>query len=249
MTRKFEDVFPETQRDPPSVLCEQDNSQSKMILLIDNYDSFVYNLARYFVRLGQATHVVRNDKITIDEVVRLNPDAIVLSPGPGRPHDAGICLEIVHQCQHSIPILGVCLGHQVIAAAFGIEVVRSDTPMHGRSSPIEHDNSALFTSVPSPTTVARYHSLEVDNNFVSRHIRVTAHTVEGTVMALQHVDKPVVGVQFHPESILTSHGFEILRNFLQLAGVATRSAVPEFDRELVDRPECPDVWPEHPITF
>ncbi|HWB01338.1 MAG TPA: aminodeoxychorismate/anthranilate synthase component II [Pirellulales bacterium] len=195
-----------------------------MILLIDNYDSFVFNLARYFERLGQATHVVRNDAIDVRGVEALSPEAIVLSPGPCAPDQAGCSLEIVQQLHRQVPLLGVCLGHQTIAQALGGRVVRAPEPVHGRASTIFHDRRGVFANLPNPLTVGRYHSLVVEAQTLPGELTVTARTGDGVVMSIEHRDLPVVGVQFHPESILTEHGYELLANFLQMAGLA--GAVP-----------------------
>lgn len=185
-----------------------------MILLIDNYDSFVYNLARYFERLGQPTRVVRNDQLSLTEIERLAPSAIVLSPGPCTPDEAGVSLEVVHRLAGKIPLLGVCLGHQTIGQAFGAEVVRAARPAHGRSSLIHHQQDGLFRSLPSPIRVGRYHSLVLRPDSIPADVRVTASSEDGCVMAIEHVRHPVFGLQFHPESILTEGGYELLSNFI-----------------------------------
>ncbi|MEX0794064.1 MAG: aminodeoxychorismate/anthranilate synthase component II [Pirellulaceae bacterium] len=190
-----------------------------MILIVDNYDSFVYNLARYFVQLGQETHVVRNDQIDMAEVEALAPAAVVLSPGPCTPNDAGICLELVRELSPQIPILGVCLGHQVIGQALGAEVVRAERPLHGQASQIQHRGEGLFSGLPSPMAVGRYHSLIVRRETLPDCLRVDAETAEGVVMAITHRERPLFGVQFHPESILTEHGYDLLRRFLDLGGL------------------------------
>jgi len=190
-----------------------------MILLIDNYDSFVYNLARYFRELRCDTTVVRNDEITVPEVVQLNPQAVVLSPGPGEPQDAGISVELTRAVYRSIPLFGVCLGHQAIAVALGGTVRRAAVPVHGQTSMIRHDESRLFDTLPNPLRATRYHSLVVDEAGLPESLHVTARTSEGTVMALRHRRYPVFGVQFHPESVLTENGHTLLANFLRLIGV------------------------------
>jgi len=189
-----------------------------MIILVDNYDSFVHNLARYFEELGQETLVVRNDAITVEGLRALAPRSIVLSPGPCDPPKAGICLDVVRELAGRVPILGVCLGHQVIAAAYGASVVRGQ-PRHGRTSEILHDGRGIFAGVPSPFSVARYHSLVVLADTLPPDLAVTATTREGTVMAIRHRHCDVVGVQFHPESALTEHGHRLLANFLRAAGI------------------------------
>jgi anthranilate synthase/aminodeoxychorismate synthase-like glutamine amidotransferase len=219
-----------------------------MILLIDNYDSFVHNLARYLRRLGQETIVIRNDALTPDETIGRKPEAIVLSPGPCTPHEAGCSLDLVRQLAGRIPILGVCLGHQTIAAALGGKVVRANEPMHGRTSLIRHDADGVFAGLPNPLTVGRYHSLVVDEPTLPCDLVVTARTDGGIIMALAHRRWPVVGVQFHPESILTEGGYSILANFLRLAGIAPPAAVPEM---MDERPKAlmAPLLPAGPVTF
>lgn len=185
-----------------------------MILILDNYDSFVYNLARYVELCGYRTIVVRNDQINLADISRLNPDKIILSPGPGVPDTAGISLDLVKHFYAMIPILGVCLGHQTIAKAFGAKIVRAKYPMHGVSSWVSHTNMGILSMVPNPLQVGRYHSLIVDDIKDESDLIVTAASAEGEIMALQHKHYPVYGVQFHPESILTVDGMSILRNFL-----------------------------------
>ena len=219
-----------------------------MILLIDNYDSFVHNLARYFQRLGQETLVVRNDQITPARAAQLKPAAIVLSPGPCTPAEAGTSLAVVRELAGKVPMLGVCLGHQTIAAALGANVIRGPQPMHGRTSKIQHARTGIFADLPTPLTVGRYHSLIVDEQSLPREIEVTARTDDGLVMALAHRQWPIYGVQFHPESILTEGGYALLANFLRLAGANTATDLPQLDRErplLVIPPSLPD----RPVTF
>ena len=189
------------------------------ILLIDNYDSFVFNLARYLKELGTEASVVRNDAIPVDEVENDPPDAIVISPGPGTPHDAGISVEAVIRLGACVPILGVCLGHQSIVTAYGGQVVRDGDPVHGRTSLVHHDGTGLFATCPCPLRVTRYHSLIADKSSLPDCLNVTAETDDGIIMAIQHQNLPVLGVQFHPESILTQCGHLILSNFLSLAGI------------------------------
>ena len=219
-----------------------------MILLIDNYDSFVHNLARYLQRLGQETLVVRNDQISPAQALRLNPAAIVLSPGPCTPTQAGASLAIVRELAGKLPMLGVCLGHQTIAAAFGAKVIRASEPMHGRSTTIEHAREKIFADIPSPLQVGRYHSLIVDEHTLPAELEVTAKTPGGIIMALAHRHWPIFGVQFHPESILTEGGYTLLANFLNLAGVKSVSAAPQLDQE---RPQSavPPALPDRPVTF
>lgn len=189
------------------------------MLILDNYDSFVHNLARYFRLLGQHTEVVRSDALTIEQIEAELPDAIVISPGPHGPADAGISLAVVQHFSGRVPILGVCLGHQTIGAAFGARVVAGE-PVHGRQSAVTHEGQGLFTALPSPLSVARYHSLVLAPESIPDSLCVTATTAEGTVMAVQHREHPTFGVQFHPESVLTAEGSRVLENFLQLAKLA-----------------------------
>lgn len=190
-----------------------------MILVIDNYDSFVHNLARYFTQLGQTAVVCRNDAISIDEIRQMAPRAIVLSPGPCTPKQSGICLEVVRQFGSSLPILGVCLGHQSLVAALGGNIVRAATPMHGRSSVIEHSGKRIFEGLPSPFQVGRYHSLIAEAESLPDCLQIDAKTPDGTIMAVSHRSWPLFGVQFHPESVLTEHGYPLLVNFLRIAGL------------------------------
>ncbi|PTX55262.1 para-aminobenzoate synthetase component 2 [Melghirimyces profundicolus] len=185
-----------------------------MILMIDNYDSFTYNLVQYLGELGEELKVVRNDRIDTEAIVRLQPEAIVLSPGPGNPSEAGVSLETVRRFAGSIPILGVCLGHQTIAQAFGGRVVRAGRLMHGKTSPVIHDGRTVFSGIPSPFRANRYHSLIVDRESLPDEFEVSARTEEGEVMAIRHRKFPLEGVQFHPESIITDHGKRLLTNFL-----------------------------------
>jgi anthranilate synthase/aminodeoxychorismate synthase-like glutamine amidotransferase len=205
-----------------------------MILLIDNYDSFVHNLARYFVRLGCDARVVRNDAITLAEINELRPQAIVLSPGPCTPNEAGVSLEVVRRFYREIPLLGVCLGHQAIAAALGGRVVRAPQPLHGRTSAVRHDERGVFDGLPNPFKVCRYHSLMVDESSLPPELEVIAWTAdaESLPMAIAHREWPVVGVQFHPEAILTECGPDLLRNFLRLAGLANGQATSWRDANL-----------------
>jgi anthranilate synthase component 2 len=191
-----------------------------MILVVDNYDSFTYNLVHYLAELGADTQVVRNDDLTADEAWALKPQAVLLSPGPCAPDQAGICLPLIDTAPLDMPILGVCLGHQAIGQAFGGHVVRAMTLMHGKTSPIEHDGLSLFKDLPSPFTATRYHSLAVDRATLPEVLEVTAQTADGQIMGLQHRTRPIHGVQFHPESIATEHGHAMLANFLDLAGVS-----------------------------
>ena len=185
-----------------------------MILLIDNYDSFVYNLARYVRELGETPLVRRHDAIGVDEILALAPSHIVISPGPCSPTEAGISTEVVRQVGPSIPILGVCLGHQCIGAAYGGRILRAGAPMHGKTSRIHHSGTGLFHGLPSPFSATRYHSLVIESASLPASLRVTARSEDGEIMAVEHVEYPVYGVQFHPESVLTEHGYRLLDHFL-----------------------------------
>ena len=185
-----------------------------MILIIDNYDSFTYNLYQYLCELGADVDVVRNDAATVADIRRMAPEAIVISPGPGTPQQAGISIEIVRKLGPSIPILGVCLGHQAIGAAYGAEIVRAPVVMHGKTSKINHEGSGVFAGLPSPFTATRYHSLIVDEASLPPALEVTARSEDGTIMGLRHREFDVYGVQFHPESILTDAGRQILATFI-----------------------------------
>ena len=207
-----------------------------MILLIDNYDSFVFNLARYFERLGQQVCVVRNTAIDVAGVRAARPDVLVLSPGPCTPREAGCSLDVVRQLHAELPILGVCLGHQTIAEALGGRVVRADEPVHGRTSPIRHDGRGVFAGIPNPITGCRYHSLVVEEASLPQCLEVSARTDDGTVMALRHRQLPVVGLQFHPESILTETGYPLLAGFLWQAGLPA-APLPEIESECLHRAE------------
>ena len=188
-----------------------------MILMIDNYDSFTYNLVQYLGELGERLTVKRNDAITVSGITRLAPAAVVISPGPGRPADAGVSNELIRTFAGSIPILGVCLGHQCIGEVFGGQVVRAARPMHGKTSQIYHEGRGVLQGLPNPFEATRYHSLIVKRETLPETLAVTAWTREGEIMGLQHQTTPVYGVQFHPESILTAAGKDLLRNFLVLA--------------------------------
>jgi len=185
-----------------------------MILMIDNYDSFTYNLVQYLGEMGQELKVFRNDKITVDEIDALAPDRIVISPGPCTPREAGISVEVVRHFAGKIPILGVCLGHQSIGYAFGGEVVRADRLMHGKTSMIHHDGEGVFRGLPNPFEATRYHSLVVRRETMPECLKITAETDQREVMGIRHKESAVEGVQFHPESILTAHGKELLSNFV-----------------------------------
>ena len=188
-----------------------------MILLIDNYDSFSYNLYQYVGELDPDIKVIRNDEMTVEEIKNLNPEKIIVSPGPGRPEDAGIIIEAIQTLGKDIPILGVCLGHQAICAAFGATVTYASRLMHGKQSDAKFDtNCPLFKGCPEVAPVARYHSLAADEKTIPECLKVTAKTLEGEIMAVAHKEYPIYGVQFHPESILTPYGKQMLKNFLEL---------------------------------
>jgi anthranilate synthase component 2 len=188
-----------------------------MLLLIDNYDSFTYNLAHFFGELGAEVTVKRNDAITVDALLNDQPEAVVMSPGPCDPDRAGICLELVRRAAGRIPLLGVCLGHQAIGQAFGGKVVRAPTVMHGKLSPVRHNGTGLFRDLPNPFEATRYHSLTVERESLPDCLEITAETDEGVILGLSHRELPVHGVQFHPESIASEQGHALLKNFLEIA--------------------------------
>ncbi len=185
-----------------------------MILLLDNYDSFTYNLAQYLGELGCDVEVHRNDKISVEEIARRKPEKIVISPGPCTPQEAGICVELVRRLAGKFPILGVCLGHQAIGVAFGGKIIRAPKLFHGKTSEIHHDRKGVFQKLPNPFTATRYHSLIVERKSLPRQLAITAETSDGIIMGFRHRRFPVEGVQFHPESVLTQSGKQLLRNFL-----------------------------------
>jgi para-aminobenzoate synthetase component 2 len=187
-----------------------------MILLLDNYDSFTYNLAQYLGQMGQDLEIRRNDQITLDEIQNLRPERIVISPGPCTPREAGISVPLIQRFAGEIPILGVCLGHQAIGAAFGGRVIRARKIMHGKTSEIQHDGKTIFRGLPQQFVATRYHSLIVERKSFPRALEISAETSDGTIMGLRHRSLQVEGVQFHPESILTSAGFRLLENFLDI---------------------------------
>jgi len=215
-----------------------------MILVIDNYDSFAHNLARYVEQLGHAPTIYRNDAISTREIEQLAPRAILLSPGPCTPSESGICCDVVRQLGPKIPILGVCLGHQAIVAALGGNVVRAARPMHGRGSSIQHDQQGLFADLPTPMQVGRYHSLIAERATLPRELMVTATAEEETIMGVAHESWPTFGVQFHPESILTEHGYDLLANFLRIARLKASRRSPVAEASL---PPCRNVW-QQPAT-
>ncbi|MBE3592775.1 MAG: aminodeoxychorismate/anthranilate synthase component II [Thermoanaerobacter sp.] len=194
-----------------------------MILIIDNYDSFTYNLYQYVGEMKDEVMVVRNDEITVEEVAKLNPNKIILSPGPGRPENAGICVDVIKSLGDKIPILGICLGHQAIGYAYGAKIAKADKIMHGKTSLIFHNGRGIFRNIKNPIKGMRYHSLVIDRNTLPEELEITAQTEEGVIMGVRHRKYPVYGLQFHPESILTEQGKEILRNFLEVGYHVTRS--------------------------
>lgn len=196
-----------------------------MILVVDNYDSFTWNLVHYLAELGAETRVVRNDDLTAAEAWALKPEAVLLSPGPCTPNEAGICLDLLATASPDMPIFGVCLGHQAMGQAFGGEVIRAKALMHGKTSPIEHEGRSVFRGLPSPFTATRYHSLAVRRETLPDVLEVTAWTADGEIMGLAHRSRPIHGVQFHPESIATEHGHDLLANFLDLANIKRTAMV------------------------
>jgi anthranilate synthase/aminodeoxychorismate synthase-like glutamine amidotransferase len=185
-----------------------------MLLMIDNYDSFTYNLVQYLAEIGQEVEVVRNDKISIEEINKLNPQYIVISPGPCTPNEAGISLELIEAFKGKIPILGVCLGHQSIGQAFGGKIVHAQTIMHGKTSKISHNNKGVFRGIKNPFVATRYHSLVIDRESLPNCFDITAWTDDNEIMGIKHKELAIEGVQFHPESILSEHGHDLLKNFL-----------------------------------
>lgn len=188
-----------------------------MILMIDNYDSFTYNVVQYLGELGHQIEVYRNDKITVQEIRNKNPLAVVISPGPCTPDDAGISLQVITELATDFPILGICLGHQSIGQAFGGKIVRADKIMHGKTSTVTHDGAGVFTDVPSPLKVTRYHSLIIKKDTLPQSLKITAETADGEIMGVRHSEYPTEGVQFHPESIMTEHGKKMIKNFVEMA--------------------------------
>lgn len=196
-----------------------------MLLIVDNYDSFTFNLVHYFQELGAKTRVVRNDALSAAEALELNPAGVVLSPGPCDPDRAGICLELIRTAPSTLPIFGVCLGHQAIGQVFGGTVLQAKEIMHGKTSPVTHDGAGVFKGLPSPFTATRYHSLAVDLP-AGTELEVTAQTADGEIMGLAHKTRPIHGVQFHPESIASDHGHALLANFMTLAGMNSARVEP-----------------------
>jgi len=185
-----------------------------MLLLLDNYDSFTYNLAQYLIELGENVEVIRNDKITIDQMKEMSPERIVISPGPKTPDEAGVSIDTIKAFNGKVPILGVCLGHQAMSAAYGGKIVKAERLMHGKTSPIQHDGKGIFKGIPNPFEATRYHSLIVDEHTLPDCFTITARTPEGEIMGIRHKTAPTEGAQFHPESIICESGKEILKNFL-----------------------------------
>lgn len=185
------------------------------VLLIDNYDSFTYNLVHYLQELGESVEVVRNDAFNVSEIKSKNPKAVLISPGPGEPKNAGICIDFIKNAEN-IPVMGVCLGHQAIGEAFGGKVIRASKPMHGKTSMVSHSGKTLFQGLPSPFNATRYHSLVIDKATLPDCLEITASTEDGTIMAVSHKSRNIHGVQFHPESIASEHGHKLLKNFLEI---------------------------------
>jgi anthranilate synthase/aminodeoxychorismate synthase-like glutamine amidotransferase len=217
-----------------------------MILLIDNYDSFVYNLARYVRELGQTPLVRRHDAISPEEIQGLGPSHIIISPGPCSPSEAGISTDVVRRLGPTIPILGVCLGHQCIGAAYGAEIVRAGRPMHGKTSRIHHSGTGLFTGLPSPFQATRYHSLVIAPASVPPELEITATSEDGEIMAVRHTRFPVYGVQFHPESVLTEHGYRLIDHFLHGVPATPRSVPVAADGALVPNELQVNTLASHP---
>lgn len=195
-----------------------------MILLIDNYDSFTFNIVHHLGALGVECDVRRNDALSVEEALALNPSAIVISPGPGAPAEAGICCDLIRAAAEKVPVFGVCLGHQAIGQVFGAEVVRAPVPMHGKISAVHHDGTGVFAGLPEPVDVVRYHSLTLAPDSIPETLVVNARTEDGVIMGVRHRDYPVHGVQFHPESIASVAGRELLANFLKIAGIPVLTA-------------------------
>ena len=217
-----------------------------MILLLDNYDSFVYNLARYVRELGETPAVHRNDTLTVEDVVAMAPSHIIISPGPCSPSEAGISTDVVRRLGVTIPILGVCLGHQCIGAAYGGEIVRAGQPMHGKTSMIHHRGEGIFRGLPAPFRATRYHSLVIAPASVPDELEVTATSEDGEIMAVQHRRHPVHGVQFHPESVLTEHGYRLVDHFLHGIPASPRAVPLAADGALVPATPDPDTLASNP---
>ena len=210
-------IIPFIDRKEEMIVVKEKKSTKKIdILMIDNYDSFTFNLVQYLGILGKNIKVRRNDKITLEEIETMRPSKIVISPGPGRPDDAGISKDLIKRFYKEIPILGVCLGHQSIGEVFGAEVINSGTVVHGKTSEVHHDGKTIYKGVDNPFTAARYHSLIIKKDTVPSFLEITANTADGIVMGVRHIDYPLEGIQFHPESFLTDSGMRILENFIDL---------------------------------
>ena len=220
-----------------------------MILLIDNYDSFVHNLARYLRQLGRRTVVARTDSLTIEQVEQMAPEAIVISPGPCAPSETGLSVRVVQHFQQRLPILGICLGHQAIALALGGEVFRTGKPIHGQAREIHHDQRGVFHGLPTPLTAGLYHSLAVEPSSLPAELEISARSPEGTVMGIRHREWPIVGLQFHPESILTPCGFELLAGFLRLTKSPVPTVASGFRDELREQAPRRSPMPGTPVTF
>ncbi|KYH35035.1 aminodeoxychorismate synthase component 2 [Clostridium tepidiprofundi DSM 19306] len=188
-----------------------------MFLMIDNYDSFVYNLVRYFEELNESIIVFRNDEITIEQIIKLAPEGIIISPGPKSPKESGICLDVINQFKGKIPILGICLGHQAIGYSFGAKIVKGNQPVHGKVSYVYHNKKGVFNKLKSPLKVTRYHSLVIDKNDLPYCLEITSQTYDGVIMGIRHNEYFIEGVQFHPEAVLTEYGHEMLSNFIHEA--------------------------------
>ena len=210
-------IIPFIDRKEEMIVAEEKKNTKKIdILMIDNYDSFTFNLVQFLGILGESIKVRRNDKIDLEEIEAMSPSKIVISPGPGRPDDAGISKELIKRFYKQIPILGVCLGHQSIGEVFGAEVINSGTVVHGKTSEIHHDGKTIYKGVENPFTAARYHSLIIKKDTIPSFLKITAHTADDIVMGVRHIDYPLEGIQFHPESFLTASGMRILENFINL---------------------------------
>jgi len=190
-----------------------------MLLVIDNYDSFTFNLVHYAEEMGAKTHVIRNDVMSVNEILAMAPQAVLLSPGPKTPNEAGVCVPLLQQAPHDLPILGICLGMQSMGDAFGGKVIRAKEIMHGKTSPIEHDNTGIFAGLPSPFTATRYHSLAIEKKSLPDCLHTNAWTADGEIMGVRHKTQPIHGLQFHPESIASEHGHALIGAFLGLAGI------------------------------
>ena len=218
-----------------------------MIVVLDNRDSFVFNLARYFQLLGAETLICPSHAIDVADIARLSPQALVISPGPCTPAEAGCSVAAVQAFRGRVPVLGVCLGHQALAVALGARIVRAHEPVHGRTSPVHHDALNLFAGIPSPMIACRYHSLVVDPGSLPAGLAVTARDDEGTIMALEYAADRLYGVQFHPESILTEHGFRLLANFLDTAGIPRHHDLPEVETQATQ--QAHDADDDRVVTF